>query len=95
MIRDHFNKIDQSDAILVVNFEKKGIKNYIGGSCLIEMGKAFDKNIPIFILNDIPEISYREEIKAMKTIVIHSELNKIPSRQNKSTPFTKKKKIKY
>ncbi len=87
LIRDHFNKIDQSDAILVVNFEKNGIKNYIGGSGLIEMGKAFDRNIPIFMLNDIPEISYREEIKAMQPIVINGELSKIHSSQNKPTPY--------
>ncbi|MBT4174837.1 hypothetical protein HOC80_03285 [archaeon] len=77
LIREHFNKIDQSDAILVVNFEKNGIKNYVGGSGLMEMGKAFDRKIPIFMLNGIPEISYKEEIKAMKPVILHGELSKI------------------
>lgn len=29
-----------SDAILVLNYDKKGIKNYIGGNTLMEMGFA-------------------------------------------------------
>ncbi len=31
-IRDHFEKIDWADAILVVNHEKRGISGYIGGN---------------------------------------------------------------
>ena len=71
LIKDHFDKIDQSDAIYVANFEKNGIKGYIGGSVLIEMGKAFHKEIPIYLLNEIPaKISYREELLALQPIVL-------------------------
>src|ERR1051326_3274333 len=31
-IRDHFNKVEWSDAILVTNFDKNGITGYIGRS---------------------------------------------------------------
>ena len=77
LIRDHFAKIDKSDAILVANFEKNNVKGYIGGSALIEMAKAFDKGIPIFLMNDIPEIGYREEIIAMQPIIIGTDWEKI------------------
>ncbi len=40
-IREHFRKIQQADAILVLNHDKKGIKNYIGGNTFLEMGVAF------------------------------------------------------
>ena len=40
-IRDHFDKIAQADAILVINLEKKGIPGYIGPNVLMEMGLAF------------------------------------------------------
>lgn len=40
LIRDYFNKITNCDAILVVNAEKKGIANYIGGNAFLEMGFA-------------------------------------------------------
>ncbi|MEI6238519.1 MAG: hypothetical protein WCP15_03230 [bacterium] len=36
-IRQHYNRILQSDAVIFVNNEKNGVKNYIGGNCLMEM----------------------------------------------------------
>ena len=70
LIRSHFNKIDQSDAIYVANFEKNGVSGYIGGNSFLEMGKAFDKGLKIFLLNQIPQASYRDELIALKPIVI-------------------------
>src|SRR5262245_13870114 len=54
LMREHFPKIEQGDAILVVNDEKHGVKNYIGGNVLMEMTLAFYLHKPIFILNDVP-----------------------------------------
>ena len=68
LIIDHFRKIDDSDAILVCNYDKNEIKGYIGGNVLIEMAKAFDRKIPIFLLNSVPQIQYRAEILAMQPI---------------------------
>ena len=77
-IRQHYNHILQSDAILIVNLEKMGIKNYIGGNCLMEMGMAYVNNKKIFLLNDIPVgISYLDEIKAMDPICLHGNLSAI------------------
>lgn len=73
----HFKKIKTSDAILVLNYEKNNIENYIGGNTLIEMGVAFYLNKKIFLLNKIPEISYKEEILGMKPIVINKKIEKI------------------
>ncbi len=36
----YYEKIKQSDAILVCNFEKNNISGYIGGSVLMEIGYA-------------------------------------------------------
>ncbi len=77
LIRKHFRKIEKSDAILVLNLDKNGTKNYIGGNSFLEMGKAFDKGIPIFLLNGIPEVPYKDEIIAMKPNVLDGDLNKI------------------
>ncbi|MFH1064973.1 MAG: hypothetical protein V1734_00515 [Nanoarchaeota archaeon] len=46
LIKDHFQKIGKSDAIIVANYDKNEIKGHIGGSCFLEIGKAFDKGIP-------------------------------------------------
>lgn len=70
LIKNHFGKINNSTAILVCNFDKDGIKNYIGINVLMDMAKAFDKGIPIFLLNPPPEINYKSEILAMQPIVL-------------------------
>ncbi len=72
------NCIKNSDAILICNFDKKGIKNYIGGNTLMEMGFAHVNDKKVFLLNPIPEdVSYIDEIKAMVDVVIDKDLNKI------------------
>ena len=79
-LRVHYKHILESDAILVVNLEKNGIKNYIGGNVLIEMGQAHVTDKKIFLLNDIPEVSaYIDEIKAMQPISLNGDLSKLIS----------------
>jgi hypothetical protein len=77
-IRDHYEKIDWADAILVVNEEKRGIRGYIGGNTLIEIGVAFYSKKRIFILNPVSsELSYKQEILGMKPIMINGDLSLI------------------
>lgn len=76
----HLKKINDSDAILVLNYKKNNIENYIGANTLIEMGLAFWLNKKIFILNSLPkikELTYVDEIMGMKPIIINSDLTKI------------------
>ncbi len=78
LTRGHFNKVTDGDAILVVNYEKNGQQNYIGGAVLMEMGVAFYLNKKIFILNEIPEDSaFAEEIKALRPVVLHGNLTEL------------------
>lgn len=77
LIKRYYNKIKDSDAILVINIDKKGVKNHIGGNTLMEMGFAYILNKKIYLLNDIPEMSYMDEIKATKPIIINGDLSKI------------------
>ena len=77
-IAKHFQKIDACYAILVTNYEKKGIENYIGGNTFLEIGYAFGAGKKIFILNSIPsELSYKEEILGMQPIVLHGDILKL------------------
>jgi hypothetical protein len=76
-IKRYFREISNSDAILVVNVDKKGVKNYIGGNALMEMGFAYVLNKKIYLLNDIPDVSYKDEIVAVKPIVLSGNLSKI------------------
>ncbi len=77
-IKTHYKHILESDAVLIVNLKKKGIQNYIGGNCLIEMGQAYVHDKKIFLLMDIPlELPYLDEIKAMDPICLQGDLSTI------------------
>ncbi len=75
----HFQKVDWSDAIVVLNLDKNGIAGYVGPNTLMEMGLAFHLGKPIFLMNPIPQISYFEELIGMKPIVLNGDLSLIPS----------------
>lgn len=78
VIREFWEKIKKSDAVLVLNYDRRGIKNYIGGNTLMEIGFAHVLNKKIFLMNPVPEIEYyKSEIEATKPIVINGDLSKI------------------
>ena len=80
---EHYRHILESDAVLIVNGEKHGIKNYIGGNVLMEMGQAYVNHKKIFFLNDMPSgLSYMDEIEAMDPICLLGDLGNI-ERQKK------------
>lgn len=76
-IREFWRKMQGADAVLVINIDKNGIKNYIGGNTFLEMGFAHVLNQKIFLLNPIPEMIYTTEIVAMKPIILDGDLSKI------------------
>ena len=77
LIRGYFEEIKKSDAILVCNLDKNGVKNYIGGNTFLEMGFAHVLRKKIFLLNPIPESSYRDELVAMEPVVLDGNLCEI------------------
>jgi len=78
LIKKHFKKIKEADAILVLNYTRNNVKNYIGGNSFLEMGFAHILGKKIFILNPLPKIPfYREEMLAMKPIILNGDLAKI------------------
>jgi hypothetical protein len=76
-IQNHFDKIYWSDAILVLNYDKNQIKNYIGANTFLEMGVAFYLKKPIYLFNNIPQQENTEEILGLKPIQINQDLSKI------------------
>ncbi len=78
LMKTHFREVENGDVCLVLNYEKRGIKNYIGGNVLIEMALALYLNKPIIIMNNIPDKSaYLEEIIAMNPIVLHGSQDEL------------------
>ena len=77
VIKRYYEIIKSSDAILVLNLDKNGIENYIGGNTFLEIGFAHVLGKKIFLWNPIPEMRYKDEILAMQPVVINEDLNKI------------------
>lgn len=77
LIRDYYSKIIDSDAVLIANYEKKGIKGYVGGNTLLEMGFAYSNHRNIFMVNPAPDLPYKAEIEAMRPINIGEDLSNI------------------
>lgn len=77
MFRMSEERIANMDAVLALNFDKNGKKNYIGGATFLEIYEAFRKNKKIFLYNDIPEGILYDEITGFSPIVIEGKLDLI------------------
>lgn len=77
-IKWYHQAILDSDAILVLNFDKNGIKNYIGGNTLMEIGFAYVNNKKVFLLHPVPQgVAYVDEIEAMVDNILQDNLHNI------------------
>jgi hypothetical protein len=74
MLRLQKEKVAANDAILVLNLEKNGQQNYIGGATFLEIYMAFELGKKIFLYNPIPESILRDELLGMSPIIISGEL---------------------
>lgn len=77
MIDKSENTIRNNDAVLVLNFDKEGMKNYIGGATFLEMYDAYRLGKKVYLYNDVPEGILHDEIKGFDPIVINEDLAKI------------------
>ena len=77
MFRKSEETISNMDAVLVLNFDKNGQANYIGGATFLEMYDAFRFCKKIFLYNDIPEGMLKDEIIGFSPIVINGDLSKV------------------
>jgi hypothetical protein len=74
-IREHETKIRPQDAILVLNFEKNGQANYVGGATFLEVFKAFELGKKIFFYNPLPTGMLHDELLGMNPLVINGNLD--------------------
>ncbi|HUD05379.1 MAG TPA: hypothetical protein VMR18_00445 [Candidatus Saccharimonadales bacterium] len=78
LISKHMDKIKGSNAILVANYTKRNIKNYIGANTFAEIIFASYVNKKIFLLNPIPNQSYIvDEIQSVNPILLNGDLAKV------------------
>ena len=69
--------ISNMDAVLVLNFNKNGEENYIGGATFLEIYDAFRMHKKIYFVNDIPKNMLQDELIGFNPVIIGEELNKI------------------
>ena len=75
LMNEHFKKVLQADAILVLNLEKNGVQGYIGGNGLLEMFLAYMNKKPIYIYNPISDdLNIAEEVYGLNPIFINQDL---------------------
>ncbi len=77
VIKQYYDLIKINEAVLIVNPDRNGIKNYIGGNTFLEIGFAHVLGKKIYCLYPIPKMSYTPEIIATKPIVLNGDLDKI------------------
>lgn len=77
MMMRHEAVIRNQDAILVLNFKKNGIPNYIGGATFMEVIKAWELDKKIFFYNPLPNCSFTDELKGMSPVIINGDLEVI------------------
>ena len=77
MLRHSQEVIEQTDAVLVLNFEKNGQENYIGGATFLEMYDAFRLGKKIYMYNGIPDGMLKDEIEGFEPILLHQNLDKV------------------
>ena len=74
----HLDKIEASDAILVCNYTKGDIENYIGPSTFIEMAFAHYRDKKIYVLNPLPNQKYiDDELQSYDAVLVDGDLSKV------------------
>lgn len=77
MIKLQETKIQNCDAILVLNYEKNGQQNYIGGATFLEIYETYKLGKRIYFMNPIPESILKDELLSFKPIIINGNLELI------------------
>jgi len=75
-----FKKIEENDAIVVLNYPKNGIKGYIGTASLMEIGIARHFGKKIFLLNPPPhhsEVRWAHEVSILQPIILNGDLSEV------------------
>lgn len=80
VMRSCMQGVADSDAILVMNYDKNGVKGYIGTSTLMEMGLAHFLRKKIFLLYATPspkQARWAHEVRIFHPVVIDEDYSKV------------------
>ncbi len=74
-IDEHLEKIKKSDAIIVANYKKNDVRDYVGANSFLEMGFAYAFEKKIFLLNNVPSQANMVEILGLGPICLDGNLD--------------------
>jgi len=80
IMRTHLKFVEESDAVLVLNYEKNGVKGYVGTASLMELGVAHHFRKKIFLLHALPphsEHRWAHEVRIMQPIILNGNVRAI------------------
>lgn len=77
LVRRYYNEIKEADAVIIANYDKEGIKDYVGGNAFLEAAFAHVLEKDLYFLFNIPEMSYTDELKALQPVILSDDLSKI------------------
>lgn len=77
MYRRSEEVVKNVDAVLVLNFDKNGQENYVGGATFLEIYDAFRMNKKIYFINEIPNNMLKDELIGFNPIIIKEDFSKI------------------
>lgn len=80
VLHKSFDFIASADAVIVLNYPRKGIDGYIGASTLMEIAIAYYLRKKIYLLYPFPDfnkIRWAHEIAIMQPEILHGDLSKV------------------
>jgi len=76
IMQSFFKHIEKNDALLICNYEKKGIPGYLGTSVLMEMGLALYLGKKLYLLYDFDRTQpYAVEAALTEPIILNGDLS--------------------
>lgn len=76
-VRRHIANIATANVVLVCNYEKGGVDNYIGSNTFLEMATGFAYEKPLYVLNGLPQQGNHEELLALEPIILNGDITQL------------------
>lgn len=80
VLRKSFDFIASADAVVVLNYPRKGVEGYVGASTLMEIAFAYYFKKKLYLLFDLPDFEsmrWAHEIRIMQPTILHGDLSKV------------------
>jgi len=73
----HLRKIRESDAVLIANYPRRGVRGYVGPNTLMEIAFAYALGKPIYLLHRMGEQPCKDEVDGLAPTVLNHDLSRI------------------